>query len=342
MDLLTITRGLLAVSVVIWHSAGTYNMIPFFVNIPGRVAVWIFFGISGYVICYGFIKSKYKFNTKDLRDFYINRLLKIYPLFLFMGFLAWLTEFALNQKSPIKWSDVPAEFFGLQFEQNYKLNGIFWTLGIELQFYLIAPFILFPILSFCKEKSFRLFVIFVFYISILFSYAFYMSKSGWNFDGRNILANLCHFIAGIFACIASYQIPPKRLTSFFSFILTLSLTVISAWLYKNQPGVFWSFAGILLVDTVILSLIILHASLQETSKTYNSSIYKSFIFLGTISYSVYAWHAYILKFFPIRLDESLLNTFFLFIPISIFVASLSYLFIETPFQKLRRIQRPLN
>ena len=84
MDLLLIVRGLAAIAVVFWHGFGAYhvNEISSLINIPGRTAVWIFFGISGYVISYGFIHKKYSFNFSSLKNFYTNRLLRIYPLFI--------------------------------------------------------------------------------------------------------------------------------------------------------------------------------------------------------------------------------------------------------------------
>lgn len=81
MDFLLITRGLLAISVVIWHFSGYQSKIYPLLNLPGRTAVWLFFGISGYVIAYGFIHKRYRLTLPDLKDFYINRLLRIYPLF---------------------------------------------------------------------------------------------------------------------------------------------------------------------------------------------------------------------------------------------------------------------
>lgn len=80
MDLLLIVRGLAAISVVVWHAAGYHGELPL-INIPGRVAVWVFFGISGYVISLGFFKYRYKLTRSSLLFFYMNRALRIYPLF---------------------------------------------------------------------------------------------------------------------------------------------------------------------------------------------------------------------------------------------------------------------
>jgi peptidoglycan/LPS O-acetylase OafA/YrhL len=31
----------------------------------------------------------------------------------------------------------------MQFEHSYSLSGVFWTLGVEMQFYLLAPLMVF-------------------------------------------------------------------------------------------------------------------------------------------------------------------------------------------------------
>lgn len=138
MDLLLIIRGLAAISVVVWHTVGYDAGLPL-VNIPGRVAIWIFFGISGYVIAYGFLHKRYLLDGPGLKHFYLNRFLRIYPLFLLLSVLGWLTMWLGSGTNPLEWGDLPGQFFGLQFNHAYKLNGLFWTLGLEIQFYAIAP-----------------------------------------------------------------------------------------------------------------------------------------------------------------------------------------------------------
>lgn len=337
LDFLTIFRGLLALSVVIWHSVGAYNLIPFFINIPGRVAVWIFFGISGYVISYGFISQKYKGNVKDLQDFYINRALKILPLFFLLSFLAWATEYSQTGMSPVSWGDIPSEIFALQFNQNYKLNGVFWTLGIELQFYLIAPFIILPLIAIFNNRVSQSLIAFALYFLSLVIYKYQIETNGWSFDGRNILANLSHFLIGILGCIATYGMSYKRMISHIMLIASVIGVFLTAWLYKNEPFIFWSFDGILLVDVLILMLVIFHASSRVTSKSPLFNVLcKPMIFLGVMGYGVYGWHAYFMKYSPIPFEQSLALTFFLLVPLSILAAFVTHLLLEKPLQKLRK------
>ena len=142
----------------------------------------------------------------------------------------------------------------------------------------------------------------------------------------------------MYCCLWSYP-PLKRPILLMRLLSTIALVIFSAWMYKYQSRVFWSPAGIVLIDVLIFSLIILHSSVQNVSTALHPLLYRVFIFIGTISYSLYAWHDFIMKFSPIILSKSLPNTFFVLIPISLVVASLSYYLIENPFQKFRRVKK---
>lgn len=216
------------------------------------------------------------------------------------------------------------------------MNGVFWTLGIELQFYLIAPFIILPVIAIFKKKATQSLAVLVLYFMALVIYKYEIDTNGWNFDGRNVLANLSHFLVGILGCIATYGMAYKKLISRFMLIASVLAVFLTAWLYKNEPSIFWSFVGILLVDMLILMLIVFHASSRVTSKFFLNALYKPMIFVGAMAYGVYGWHAYLMKYSPILLERSLALTFFLLLPLSILAAYITHLLLEKPLQKLRR------
>jgi len=101
LDLLLIVRGLAALSVVVWHTQGYKAIYPPALNTSGRVAVWLFFGISGYVIAYGFVHGRYRLTPSELTSFYRNRFLRLYPLFIVLSALAWATEWLTTGSNPI-------------------------------------------------------------------------------------------------------------------------------------------------------------------------------------------------------------------------------------------------
>jgi len=194
MDLLLIIRGLAAIFVVFWHGFGAYHVNDFspLLNIPGRTAVWIFFGISGYVICYGFIHQKYSYSFNGLKNFCINRILRIYPLYICISLIAWAIEYSLSGVNPLGLKNLHSQILGLQFNHSYILNGVFWTLGVEIHFYLIAPALCLPFVILSKRQI--LIGGFLFYLALVGLQDFLVIKYGWNYDGRNIISNLPHFL----------------------------------------------------------------------------------------------------------------------------------------------------
>lgn len=163
-----ILRVILALSVFFAHT----ELKPDSVFVGGRVAVELFYMISGFLISYVLNSNE---NYKNTITFYESRALRIYPVYFVV---ALITLLALNIASPkffFLYEDIPASaavtlvlsnlfifgqdivmFLGIKggeltFTSNF-LNSDYllfkglllpqaWTLGVELTFYLIAPFI---------------------------------------------------------------------------------------------------------------------------------------------------------------------------------------------------------
>lgn len=162
-------RTLYALAVVFAHS-WPYGM----VSVGGKNAVQLFYIISGFLISYVLLESN---SYGDLRSFYINRYLRLYPTYCFVAVITFI--FYLTIKNPV--------FFGIYktapnladalliitnltlfgqdlvmfsgvvhnefaFVSDYNATDVVlykgllvpqaWSLGIELMFYLIAPFLL--------------------------------------------------------------------------------------------------------------------------------------------------------------------------------------------------------
>lgn len=138
-------RGLAAIYVVICH----VGFIPHpdltlptlgarFVE-AGHTGVILFFLISSFTLCL----SSAKRNTKKNHHakFYLRRLFRILPLFYFSVLLACARDYHLNGIAP-SWSTITSSIAGV-FIPGKTDNIVWgsWTLGIELTFYLIFPFL---------------------------------------------------------------------------------------------------------------------------------------------------------------------------------------------------------
>lgn len=166
-----ILRTLLAISVVFAHVPS-----PLFVG--GRYAVQLFYMISGFLISYVLVEKK---SYLSAQKFYTNRYLRLFPVYFFVAlltlgvcFLSLLSGkdpsfLSVYQKAPwtaqllLIFSNVTLLFQDwimfcgvennqLVFTTNYLKSEVIlwpgllvpqaWTLGLELSFYLLAPFIL--------------------------------------------------------------------------------------------------------------------------------------------------------------------------------------------------------
>ncbi|HQQ96845.1 MAG TPA: acyltransferase [Cyclobacteriaceae bacterium] len=105
--------------------------------------VSIFFALSGFLITYLLLEEK-KVQTINIRNFYMRRILRIWPLYYTYLVAALLTAVAF--KGPVAWSAVSLYVFlsanipfilhtGLPFLVHY------WSLGVEEQFYAFWPWL---------------------------------------------------------------------------------------------------------------------------------------------------------------------------------------------------------
>lgn len=327
-DLLLILRGLAAWAVVCWHVVGYKGELPPLVNVPGRTAVWLFFGISGYVIAYGFVHQRYSVTRAGMTAFWTNRFLRIYPLFFVLSVLSWVTASWVAGSSVLALRDVPAQFLAWQFNQNYALSGVFWTLGIELHFYFIAPVLALPLLArtrYAVPMGILLFVV------AACAGEYLVIHAGWSRDGRNIVANLQHFLAGMLACRVVARWRPTVPVAWLAGAGAVSLLALTNWYYHRLVSNYWSAGGMLLIDAAIALFVVAHAGCERLTVPGRQPVYGAMIWLGTLSYGLYAWHGYFLANFP-----STSGSLFGLTLISLAGAFATYQLVERPSQRWRR------
>lgn len=158
LDALLALRGFACLMVVICHCDvprgsiiyKSYDLTWILVS-SGEVAVWIFFTLSGYLMGKAFYSGRYSIDTAGVKNFFRNRILRIFPLYYFSTLI--LALFLAPEVLKIEnWGYL---FRTLTFTYNYSMpggvNAVLWSLAIEVQFYLCVPFIY----TFFKDRLFN-------------------------------------------------------------------------------------------------------------------------------------------------------------------------------------------
>ena len=136
-------RALAAFIVVIGHVEllkPLQSSSTFLSHLPdGHLGVILFFVISGFLISYLLFEEKKKFGTIHLKQFYMRRILRIWPLYYLTLLLSWFFFTASYDTlgSIFTWTIFPnvAHAIGESWPNSPQV----WSIGVEEQFYLIWP-----------------------------------------------------------------------------------------------------------------------------------------------------------------------------------------------------------
>lgn len=304
----------------------------------GFIGVDVFFVISGFLMTSIIIDQKYK-NTFSYHDFYLKRLKRIFPAYVFFIFITLLLGGFIYLNRDI-WTLQKSggsallfvsnllfargdSYFGAQLSENPFLHT--WSLAVEMQFYFILPFIL--IFS-PRKYLFKIISLFIVILTIYGSIIIFrdQNKSSAYFS---LLFRVPEFFIGAFYSLAFKQ--KLNFNRIFNNIFAISsfvILILSA-VFINQssffPGVF------ALIPTIAT------ANLLIVDDNFISNLFskKLSVFLGELSYSLYLWHWPIIAFIRYFKDDYALNGYEI-VSICILTSTLSWMsyhFIENYFRK---------
>jgi peptidoglycan/LPS O-acetylase OafA/YrhL len=300
----------------------------------GGIAVTYFFALSGFILAHNYRSFS---QTGSTRAFYIARVARIYPVLVAsIVFSVLILKWIPTNQNQDQSLYVPAStlhtilasfgqvtglgtWFPFSAVQSV-LNAPAWSVGCEIFFYLIFPYLINCLCG--KYSPKRYFFILVPYFATLMILGLYIFNNSSNRSqlllGRFPILHLIEFIAGVVAY--RFVLNKKFMKNRFRAVFLSSSMCILALVVVQSP---YSF---LLLGPLFAFLI---ASLAiESPKTYNGRVWRLLVLLGESSYALYLVH------FPIGILLISSKLGLIMVPISlVLVTALSVLvhqFYEVP------------
>ena len=346
-------RAIAVTAVVLFHSELSIFGEKIFKG--GFIGVDIFFVISGYLISGIILKELHLSNYFQYKNFIEKRARRLLPaLFIFILISIPLTFFNLSQTYYNEFID--SVYSAISFVSNfyfyynseyfdtpYNLKPLLhtWSLSIEIQFYLILPFL---IIFFWRKKNFLILILFFFILFniLLIQFGGNLSKnypfldSKFSFYNPPVLgtffwttSRIWEFLVGVlvFLITLKYRIKSNSFVSIFG----ITLIFFSFYIfYKDidNPSLFN------LLPVVGTSLILIGNKNENFVNILLKN--KNLVFIGLISYSTYLFHFLLFSFY-----EGLMilnNKYDIYIKLFLVIASyfcgyVSFKLVELPFRR---------
>lgn len=302
--------------------------------------VSIFFALSGFLITYLLLEEK-KTGEINIKNFYMRRILRIWPLYYLYLFLSVLTIVIFNE--PINKSSLLFHLFLLPnipfvFDARLLYLGHYWSLGVEEQFYSFWPWIV------KKSKS-------IFKITLLICIAFILLKvvlrfyditknNGeitWPYELLHVTRFHCMLIGALGAILHfNNNALFLKITNNYISQSVCWLIIILVTINKFHIA---SFLDNEIISIVTVFLII--GQIKKDKRIVNLET-SFFHFIGKISFGIYVLHplliAYMSKLFNFHGDNSAINYIIVYVLVfscTILLAYISYNYFEKRFLKAK-------
>ncbi|WP_418124231.1 acyltransferase family protein [Chryseobacterium sp. PTM-20240506] len=325
-------RGIAILMVILVHVSQLFNFTSSFereIFDYGKMGVQLFFIASAYTLC---LSSHFREKEeKHVLKFYIRRYFRIFPIYYLGIIIYYLLNLYFKDPDNYTIKNILANVFffhGLVPSANNTIVPGGWSIGTEMLFYLIFPF-LFKFLSSGKSLLKGFFLIVIAQLVIFY----FQRKPNFNYEFFyfNILNQLSVFVIGIFFFLHKKYLTNSRN----SVIIFLLFTSFGILISGNQElfkfgGYRYAFRIIPIISAISFCALFVIA---EEFKIINNIVFQK---IGINSYSIYIIH-FILPFFVLPKMEGYL----MFTLIYGLVVGSSYLisiilnkYIEKPFIQL--------
>lgn len=351
-------RALAVLAVVVFHLDAVF--------LPGGFSgVDVFFVISGYVVTKSVVDHQSRHRLpfhKYLVAFYARRVVRIFPALIVM---LLITSLATVMFIPESWLSQSLSKVGIwafaglsNFALVWHTDGYFsprtefnpythtWSLGVEEQFYIVAPLILFIWLASIKrESSWRVCALAAMPLLGLASLWISAQQTSQHpMQAYYLLpARFWELAAGAWLFQMQHSGWLRRINRHsLNVSMWLGATLVTIGFVISDKSQFpWPWALLAVIGTSLMLLAITH---PNGRKTFLHSILASspIVYIGKLSYSLYLWHwpVYTLMRWTTGLDN--ISQYAIAILLSFTFAALSYHLVENPSRNHRQVKLRSN
>ena len=327
-------RALAVLSVVFFH----FEFLGFS---GGFVGVDIFFVISGYLIT-SIIVGDLEVGRFSFARFYERRIRRIVPAFIVMLAAATIASVALFPPKELAQFGISAAaaagfcsniFFA--FQTNYfagpdSMMPLLhtWSLGVEEQFYILWPLLLFA----CSRMGARLAVS----VLVVGLATASLAYSGWGVNTK-YASQLFYLLQSrawelMFGAILALGLVPRignRWLRDGLALLGIAMIALAVSYFSSTTP----FPGLWATIPCLGAMLVIHTGQQRDTVVYRLLSLPPFVFIGLISYSLYLWHWPVFAFAenylgrPFSFGEAVLLMI-----VCIAIATASWRYVEQPFR----------
>lgn len=325
----------------------------------GDHAVTFFFVLSGFLITYLLLKENYKTKSISIKNFYMKRVLRIWPLYFLMVIIGTLILpfcfdlFNIDYEMPYTFEQVWYYFLFflpslVTFFFGHHLLEPLWSIGVEEIFYLIWA----PLFKFLKK-----YILCILFIIISVKIALYLCIEN-NIITDDLIIHLIRtlrFEAMSIGGLGAYFIFNRRknISDLYIYKRPIQFIIYSVLLIfflfnHNIDNTIWnSIFRIPIISSLIVNFLFLYLIIgvsmidQSIIKLEN----KIFSYLGEISYGIYMYHMIsiftvilFLKNILISLNPILSATIFYILVtiVVIIISAISKRYFEDPFLRIKK------
>jgi peptidoglycan/LPS O-acetylase OafA/YrhL len=332
-------RGIAVLLVFFSHTSGRGFQLHPSLNFQGlgHIGVYLFFVLSAFLLGNGLFNEGV--NAISVKRFYIKRLFRILPLYYLVLLTVFAFQYYYHAVDPT-YLHIKGGSMGLiKHLLLYQGDGVFWSVVVEMQFYVFVPLIVYLLIKFRGKALAFLWALailhFVLYICKFLHWPMYTNLIG-SFTPNSMKNGmyLDMFMAGITASyLLKYNFEfldrHKKTIQWISstlFILLVCVTIILVSKnFMNFHEPFYKLRYVSILYAIVFSFFTLSVYIGNSVNTLLDNMFMRN--MGVWGFSIYLLHMAVFQTAHLFNINGILG-FFIVLPILMIVSYLTYTFIE--------------